>query len=532
MPYKNNLIIILSKNVRLLRGLFIGTTCATTLAVPAYPASILPTTIMDTDAKTAMPAANQSHLIVARTDEFSFFPNLDEFNQLVLKPDLSRPSTNLWFKLAALGEMTYPDHEAVHKQLQLFLREKFWAERSLKRAQPYLHFVMGELQKRQMPVELALIPLIESGYNPTARSHNKAVGLWQFVPVTAKALGLKIDNWLDERRSVERSTRAALNYFQELYQEFGDWSQSIAAYNAGPSRLRARIKKLDKADFSIWDLTLPKETHLYVAKFFALNELISHAEKYQIDLPHIEEKNHFVRVDAKQRISLQVAAEFADVPNNLLETLNNELISKGTPPDGPHSLLIPADAANRFLIRLTKALDNSEKTFRPTIYHTIKPGETLGHIARDYNTSISELKRLNQLTDSHIKSGQQLLVAKYRQKKESNKNKKHPEYKVQEGDTLSEIAQFYGVKRSLIASTNKIDDDNRLRAGKILIIPAKYIPAEKSMLKYTVKKGDTLSEIARQFNVSLKDLRKVNPPLAEAHNILPGQKVFVPTSSF
>ena len=440
-------------------------------------------------------------------------------------------SDNVWHWLADHSTLEHPAHDAIDHELELYIRDIYWTGRKLQDAQPYLYHVISQLQARKLPTELALIPVIESSYNPRAQSANNAAGLWQFVPVTARGVGLKVGTWVDERRSIERSTAAALDYLQQMYSEFNDWSLAIAAYNAGPSRLRARIRKLGQEEFVVWDLSLPEETRRYVAKFYALNQLVLNADSHELDLPDIKPELQFRRVDAGQQISLSVAADLAGLKHSTLDALNHELITGGTPPEGPHSLLIPAEAVDRFNSELAAAVAESRTLYQPTVHHKVNYGETLSQIAVDYKTTVRRLKELNELENGHIRSGQTLLVAHYGPALEAamrSSAKIPPEYRVRKGDTLSEIAHRYGLTRSLIAKTNNIDNDNFLREGKILIMPAKYQPDDDAFGSYTVKAGDTLSHIAHRFKITLNKLRELNPPLAEAHNILPGQRVVVP----
>ena len=483
--------------------------------------------IVNTVAISSVPAAvsgNPNPIMGGDSDSATGHPDTDA--------QISRlDSENVWHWLAEHSTLDHPSHPAIDRELELYSRDIYWTGRKLQDAQPYLYHVISQLRARKLPTELALIPVIESSYNPRAQSKNNAAGLWQFVPVTARGVGLKVGTWIDERRSIERSTAAALDYLHQMHSEFNDWSLAVAAYNAGPSRLRARIRKHGKEDFTVWDLSLPEETRRYVAKFFALNQLVVDADTNELDLPDIKPQQQFQRVDAGQQISLSVAADLAGLEHSTLDALNHELITGGTPPNGPHSLLIPVEAVDAFTSGLASAIAESRSLYQPTVHHKVNYGETLSQIAVDYRTTVRRLKELNSLKNGNIRSGQTLLVAHYGPAVEAARRssaKIPPEYRVRKGDTLSEIAHRYGLTRSLIAKTNNIDNDNFLREGKILIMPAKYQPEDDAFSSYTVKAGDTLSHIAHRFKITLNKLRELNPPLAEAHNILPGQRVVVP----
>lgn len=446
-------------------------------------------------------------------------------------------ANDVWQRLTEHSVLPHQQHSDVEHEIKLYRENRYWTERKLRAAGPYLHFVLEQLKQHGLPAELALIPIIESRYDPRAKSHGNAAGLWQFVPVTARGLGLTIDRWRDERKSVERATTAALEYMAHLYSEFNNWSLAVAAYNAGPSRLRARIRKHGKASFQLWDLPVPQETRRYVAKFYALQHIVAHRDAYGISLPPVQPHTPFRRVDVGERVSLNIAAQLVGIPHRSLEDLNHELITGGTPPDGPHTLLVPAQIAGQFEQAIQTARQARTTLYDPAIRHTVAYGETLGGIAVDYQTSVKRIMRLNGMKDSRIRSGQKLLVGGYEPNVKTARKKRSratlpTAYRVREGDTLSEIAQLYGVDREVIAHSNNINDADHLRVGKTLTIPKPKTGARHSLTKYTVRVGDTLSHIALQFNVSLSKLKQMNPLLADASAILPGQRVIVPTLGF
>lgn len=439
---------------------------------------------------------------------------------------------SLWLRLAEQGLLSTPKNEAIDKELKLFVENKYWTERNLKDAGPYLHYVISRLEARKLPLELALLPIIESNYNPAARSQLNAVGLWQLVPSTAKSLGLTINKWTDERKDIQKSTEAALDYLEKMHNSIGSWPLAVAAYNAGPSRIRARIKKVKKANVEVWDVRMPNETRRYVAKFFALNELLRRSEELSLKLPAIPRKAVFAEMKVNTRISLIEAAKLAEIPVENLAVFNHDLLSDATPPNGPHSVVIPLHAKQTFQSNLDMAIRKSVNLYRPTYFHTVVAGESLSVIAAKHRLTVGEIQELNMLKGTQIRSGQKILLVAMEETKPAIALGTTPEYQVRRGDTLSEIASMYGVRKSLIAKTNNINNADMLHVGKTLIIPARYIPTHKKALKYTVKSGDTLSEIAELFKVSLLEIKRLNPPLANAHTIMPGQKVFIPKNAY
>lgn len=472
------------------------------------------------------------HWYKSLLDEQRLIPEVGKYsrNSQFSKNAAQAANDSLWLRLAEQKLLSTPSNEAVDNELKLYVDNKFWTERNLKDAGPYLHYVLSRLEARKLPFELALLPLIESSYNPVARSRLNAVGLWQLVPSTAKSLGLTINQWTDERKDIQKSTKAALDYLEQMYVSIGSWPLAIAAYNAGPSRIRARIKRVKKENVEVWDISLPNETRRYVAKFFALNELIRRSSEFSLKLPAIPRAPVFAEMHVNTRISLTAAAQLAELPVENLAIFNHDLLTSATPPNGPHSVVIPLQAKKTFQSNLDMAIRKSVVLFRPTFYHTVVRGESLSVIAAKHRLSISEIQELNKLKGTKIRSGQKiLLVSMDDTQSESTAT---PEHKVRKGDTLSGIASMYGVRRSIIAKTNNINNDDMLRIGKILIIPARYIPSNNKAMKYTVKSGDTLSEIAELFKVPLFEIKRLNPPLADAHTILPGQNVFIPKNTY
>ncbi len=447
----------------------------------------------------------------------------------------SNDNDTLWHMIARDLDISAQRHQAIEKEIEIYLENIFWLEKSLKLASPYLSHVVSRLQARALPLALAVLPVIESSYNPAAKSRLNAAGLWQFMPETALSLGLKIDQWIDERQSIEHSTEAALDYLETLHGELGTWPLTIAAYNAGPSRVRARIRQQQSEDFDIWALSLPVETHRYVAKFYALNHIIANTELYAVTLPHVDKKINFVQIELPERISLTTAAELAELPLQALQAFNHELLKFTTPPTGPHHVLIPVGAKQAFENNLKLTLKKTAVLYQPELFHKVKPGEYLGAIAQVYNTSVGQLRQLNHLSDTRIRSGQKLRISEELhdpKKKAGESVHLTPQYHVKKGDTLSEIAQLYGVDSSIIASSNNINNNNLLKAGKVLIIPAKYTPDAAAILSYKVRRGDTLSEIAYRYNVNIADLKRANPLLASTNKLFTDQTLIIPSTPF
>ncbi len=437
---------------------------------------------------------------------------------------------SLWNKVVNSGGMEPVKHDSIAIELNSLIQNKFWIEKNLNMAKPYLGYVVQILEKRDLPLSLALIPVIESNYNPNAKSENNAIGLWQFIPHTGEALGLDINNWVDERRSISRSTEVALDYFESLYSKFDSWPLAIAAYNAGPSRIRSKIRKTGLQKATVWDLDLPTETSRYVAKFFALYALLSNAQTYGLSIPNINKDPVFSYIKSPVRISLFKAAALALVSIDDLLQYNGSLLTQSTPPDGPHIIAIPTKSISIFKENLTKAVADDEILYDSIVYYVVKAGDILGEIALKHNTTINKLRLLNGLSSSKITIGQELMIFSHKAAEEETQIP--PEYRVKRGDTLSAIAERFGVNSSTLIKDNKINNANLVKTGKILVIPAKYNPRSiAELLTYTVKAGDTLSTIAEKFDVQLGNLKEINPLIASSNTLFTGQTLTIPTKN-
>jgi membrane-bound lytic murein transglycosylase D len=291
-----------------------------------------------------------------------------------------------------------------------FLKHRRQIERLLARGQPYLSYILDQVERRGLPAELALLPAVESAFDPFATSPAGAAGIWQFMPNTAQQVGLRQDWWYDGRRDIVAGTRAALDYLAELQQYFnGDWLLALGAYNTGIAAINRAIQyNLDKGEPpDFWHLDLPQETRDYVPKLLALRVLINNPDAYNITLPVLSNSRYFRVVDIGGRIDLQVAARLAGKSLDELQRLNAGLSRSITPPDGQHRLLVPGSKATLFRDRL--ALLPHDQRVQSIIYR-IRLGDTLGAIAHYSRTTVARLRQLNRLDDSRIIAGRLLVI--------------------------------------------------------------------------------------------------------------------------
>ncbi len=438
---------------------------------------------------------------------------------------------------------------AVDQQLNWFAAHPDYLERAFGRAELYMYHIVTELEARGMPLEIALLPVVESAFEPYAYSRARASGLWQFIPDTGNRYGLKQDWWYDGRRDVVESTRAALDYLQSLHDEFnGDWLLAIAAYNCGEMAVeraldanRAKGKPLD-----FWSLKLPKETQAYVPKLLAMRRLVSDPETYDIAISPIPNQPYFARVDTHGQIELKVAAEIAGVTNEELYELNPAFHRWATDPKGPHYLLLPIDGAQVFTQNVSQ-LSDDQRMHSQT--YTVGRGDSVASVAKRFNTTPNVVREMNDLptgaltvgTDLRVPSGSDALPAKVllaaaRVDNPTKRMSKRPHvHVVHRGDTMYSIARRSGMDVNKLAMMNGMQPGDPLRAGQRLRLSnndggggrAGNAPRK---VTYTVRAGDTLTQIAKLFQCSVKEIMSWNG-LASHKGILPGQKLTIRMAS-
>jgi membrane-bound lytic murein transglycosylase D len=441
------------------------------------------------------------------------------------------------------------DHPTVDSEESWFARHPAYLDRTFQRGERYLHHIVAEIEARGMPLELALLPIVESAFNPVAYSRARASGLWQFIPATGLRYGLKQNWYYDGRRDVIEATRAALDYLEFLSKEFdGDWLLAIAAYNAGEAAVGRAIAKNRAAgkptDF--FSLSLPRETRAYVPKLLAMRRIVADPGAHGLAFAPIANTPYFTQVSVAGQIDLSVAAELAGISKEELLALNPAFNNWVTDPDGPHTLLVPVEHEDQLLEGLASL--PPENRVR-VVYHRVRSGETLGAIADKYGISVAALRAANRMRNTVIHPGQDLLIATGPQDaviamqvegrlaatSSSAPRKSAPDksgsHRVRQGDTLWSIARSYGVTTDSIAYTNGIDPAATMQVGQVLNIPGAArlaatdpVAASPAALTYVVKSGDTISRIAGRFSVSIAQVLGWNR-LGVNHVLRPGQRL-------
>ena len=361
---------------------------------------------------------------------------------------------NPWQYMLSQINVNVPENDRVKAERERFLRNPQEFETIALRSEPYVYYIINQLRNNQLPVELALIPLIESAYDPLATSSAHAAGLWQFVPITAREYGLKQSRTFDPRRDLIASTSSAISLLQNLNNRFnGDWLLTLAAYNAGEGRIRKAIEKNKASGLPVnyWSLDLPSETMHYVPKILAIIDIVKNNKKYGIKLPDCNYENSLVRIDISKNISLAKIAQYTDIPLNDLKSFNAGYIQQTV--NGPFHLLIPYTYAEDLFQKLqAKNLVTSEITeLLQDVPHSNMPFEIK-------TSTIQYSGSVNNNFNSIIKTN-----------KKQKKQKKQITYLVKAGDNLYSIAQNYRVKITDILEWNKLKNP-RIKEGDILTI--------------------------------------------------------------
>lgn len=443
------------------------------------------------------------------------------------------PTKNVWDVLSQQFSLNHEvNRPEVQQQIKWILKHPGYLKQITNQSRPYIYFVANEIQKRKLPGELALVPMIESGYNPFAYSGAGASGLWQMMPTTGADLGLSQDWWADHRRSVVLSTTAALKYLQYLHKFFnGNWTYAIAAYDSGEGKMARSIKQSRNKQF--WYLPLPRETKSYIPRIMALAEVIANHKKYNIHLPDIPYKPYFVEVRVDNQIDLNKAAKLADIPYQELISLNPSYNRWATSPFKSVKLLVPIQHADSFSKNINKVPKESLVNFTK---HKVQSNESIASIANKYNSTTNLLKNINLIKSDKIKVGQTLFIPSSSNvtadTKDNNKNKSDQpkfinpsQYRVlhivDEGESMDYIQNKYNVSAAEIRAWNQLDTNEKINPGQQLVIWK-----NDNLLKhiYIVRKGDSLSRIAHNNNLTVNKIRQLNPNIKEK-NLRLGQSI-------
>ncbi len=336
---------------------------------------------------------------------------------------------DIWNRISKGYKLSSVNNWRIRRFENQMLSSSSYFTRISRNAGPYLYHIVTEVEKRGMPLEIALLPAIESAFKPLALSSKRAAGLWQFMPATGKMYGLQQNYSYDGRRDIIKSTRAALDYLQELEDIFGgDWLLALAAYNYGPGNVLKALHRNERQGRATdyWSLRLPRETSEYVPKLLAFAKIVANHKKYGMKLPNIANKPYFQRVNVGRQIELSLAAQLAGISWGQFKLLNPAYKRKMTVAYGQHQIVLPIRNARRFKQRLAKipsgvrlvqaSMPNrrihlsAQRTGSTMQQHRVSQGDSLFTIAEFYKTSVAKLRALNPTKYNNLKVGDYLIV--------------------------------------------------------------------------------------------------------------------------
>lgn len=485
----------------------------------------------------------------------------DKFDDSVMQPAeepvqpeadeaLSAP-VDVWDRIRRGYAMPSLSNDKVDKWLRFYQRDPAYLNRMFERSGRYLYHILEDVEDRGMPTELALLPFVESAFQPEALSHAKAAGLWQFMPRTGTQYSLEQNLWRDDRRDVLESTRAALDYFQYLYGMFNDWHLALAAYNWGEGSVQRAIRRQKQrnspADYL--HLRMPNETANYVPKLEAIKRIVSEPEKYGVKLPDVGNEPFFVTITKPTDIDTKTAAELAGMSLEDFKQLNPSFKLPVIVAAHNNVMLLPADRVDDFIDNLVSWMDNGQPLSRWTTYK-LKSGETLAAVAERVGMTEHDLRDVNGIPAGRKVLANSTLLVRANADEQVDISEadadaqlrlsplttwRRVNYRVRSGDTISGIARRWHITQRSIIKNNRLRS-SRLKVGQRLILTVPNVerapirevrrPAASRHRIHAVRSGETLSVIARRYGVSIADLRQANR--ISGSNIRAGQRLLIP----
>ena len=396
----------------------------------------------------------------------------------------------------------------------------------------FIYYVIQEFEAANLPVELALIPFIESNYDPFSISPSGAVGLWQFMPKTGKLYNLEKSWWNEDRHDPFRSTHAAIGYFKYLFERFdNDIYLALAAYNAGPTYLDRQIRKNKRRglDTDFWSLNLSNQVTQYVPKYVALRELVFNAEKYGLTLPEIPTESVVEKIEIPGQVEILVLSEYLDIKPELLYKLNAGYTKWASAPKDKSTFYIP--------IEKSILLSNSDSPFENVnqinwISHVVTQGDSLWKLATKYDTEVNIIKEINYIENDLLSINDTLLIPLSKTK--TNNFIPFEMHIVSEGDSLWSISRKYNIDLIDLTRMNSLTTSSYLQLGQQLTIGNKNIhrniESKRRTILYSVKQGDNLYKISDLFDVTVGSIKEIND--FKGNSLMPGQIIKVAIKAF
>ena len=452
----------------------------------------------------------------------------------VIEISTTQPYQDVWdfIKQNNTSQNTNILNDQVLAYMNMHLKDLDKFDEYLNDSYYFLYFVIQELEKNNLPLELAILPYIESNYDPFSISSSGAVGIWQFMPRTGRLYQLDKSWWNEDRHDPFRSTEAAVKYLKYLYQRFDqNIYLTLAAYNAGPSLLDRRINQNKRRgmDTDFWSLNVPVQTKNYVPKYIALRELILNSDNYGIKLPQIPYEPVVKKISIPGQVEVLTLSEYLDIKPELLYKLNAGYTKWASAPENESVFYIPSEKYILF-----EDEDNPFKNSNQInwISHIVQSGDSLWSLASKYDTEVKIIKKINYLNNDLLSINDTLLIPLSKSK--SNNFIPYEMYIVSEGDTLWSIAKEYNIEIRDLSRMNSIDENSYLQLGQQLSIGNKNIhrnmESKKRTILYSVKQGDNLFKISELFDVSIRSIEEINN--FKNTTLMPGQIIKVAIRAF
>ncbi len=468
--------------------------CATAPPTPTAPATPTPPSVA------VEPPAQSSQTPVAPPSEESAaasVPPIVIAPRVTLMTPFAEPvaaeleplppaADDLWERIRKGFTIADVDDSYVGKWEQWYSERPDYVERMIDRSRRYLYHIVAEVESRGLPLEIALLPMIESAYNPVAMSTSRASGIWQFVPSTGRHFGLKQTFWFDSRRDVIAATGSALDYLQKLYAQFGDWQLALAAYNWGEGNVARAIERNQRAgkptDYA--SLKMPDETRNYLPKLQAVKNIVRDPDKYGLDLADVPDAPYFAVVKTTREMDVKRAAELAEMSVEEFQYLNPQHNRPVIAGGDEYTILLPIDKAELFAAKL-------ELSNQPLVSwqaYRLRAGETLPHVAAKFSLSVETLRAVNGIGPrARVPAGHMLLVPAQQPTEETADGLTRavfttvPQgrtfyYRVRRGDTLNAIAARYGVTAHELRGWNALGR-KPIAAGQMLRITSDLAPS-------------------------------------------------------
>jgi membrane-bound lytic murein transglycosylase D len=474
-------------------------------------------------------------LLLASGCELPSIIQADQYlDPIPVEPSLRIPNyENVWDRIKDTSSLDADNlDDKTLEYVNQYLSNPAQLDKLLEKGRYFIYFVLEELERYKLPPELALLPYIESNYDPFSISSSGAMGIWQFMPATARIYGLKDTWWYEQRHDPLVSSRAAIRYLAYLHNRFNKKiTYTLAAYNGGPTLLEKRIKLNKKAgkltDFK--NLKLPTQTQEYVPKFKAILAIVLNSEKYEIKLPDFPNKPVLGKIELNGQVEILAFSEFAGLKPEFVYKLNAGYTKWASPPGDKTIFNIP--------IELEEVLNLKKENFIQTnqinwVTHRVSKGDSLWKIAEEFDTEVNVLKKVNYLSSNVLSLNQELLIPL-----SNDQNQTFIPYQahiISEGDTLWNLGIQYNISPAEIAKTNGLKMSSPLRIGSELNIGNKNIyrtiNSKKRTILYSVKQGDSLYRIADIFNIEISDIKKINE--LSTNEIKPGQVLKIIIKAF